>query len=342
MANNDHLQILKRGVAAWNEFRWVFPRTAPDLSGADLSGLNLRGIDFSATNLANANVSGACLQKANLTEIEMEGANAIDGNFDSADFLSARLENVNFSRANFWAAIFTEAKLRGSNFTHATLGFTRFGHNDLSAVKGLETVEQSNPSYIDIETIFRSHGQIPESFLRNAGIPESFIVNIKALVGAMNPIQFYSCFISYSIKDRDFAERLHADLQIKGVRCWFAPEDLKIGDKLRPSFEEAIRVHDKLMVVISESSVESAWVEEEVETAFEKERQQKRTVLFPIRLDDAVMETQQAWAADIRRTRYIGDFREWKNHDIYKKAFDRLLRDLKADGKSKPAAKNGT
>ena len=62
-----------------------------------------------------------------------------------------------------------------------------------------------------------------------------------------------------------------------------------------------------------------------------KERKQGRTVLFPIRLDDAVMNTDQAWAADIRRTRHIGDFRNWKDHKRYKTAFDRLLRDLKAD-----------
>jgi hypothetical protein len=43
------------------------------------------------------------------------------------------------------------------------------------------------------------------------------------------PIQFYSCFISYSSKDQKFADRLHADLQNKGVRCWFAPHDMAIG-----------------------------------------------------------------------------------------------------------------
>jgi hypothetical protein len=155
-------------------------------------------------------------------------------------------------------------------------------------------------------------------------------------------IQFYSCFISYSSKDQDFANRLHTDLQSAGVRCWFAPEDLKIGDKLRPSFDDAIQLHDKLMVILSESSVKSPWVEKEVETAFEKERKQNRTVLFPIRLDDAVMETQEAWAADIRRTRHIGDFRDWKNHDSYRNAFDRLVRDLRAEGKSTSAAKLGT
>jgi hypothetical protein len=155
---------------------------------------------------------------------------------------------------------------------------------------------------------------------------------MKSLVAAMSPIEFYSCFISYSSKDQEFAERLHADLRSKNVRCWFAPEDLKIGDKLRPSFDEAIRIHDKLMVLLSEHSVSSPWVEKEVETAFEKERREKRTVLFPIRLDDAVMETNEAWAADIRRGRHIGNFRDWKNHDSYKKAFERLLRDLKAEG----------
>jgi hypothetical protein len=48
----------------------------------------------------------------------------------------------------------------------------------------------------------------------------------QAVVGNQ-AFQHYSCFISYSAKDQEFAERLHADLQNKGVRCWFAPHDLK-------------------------------------------------------------------------------------------------------------------
>jgi TIR domain len=109
---------------------------------------------------------------------------------------------------------------------------------------------------------------------------------------------------------------------------------MKIGDKIRVRIDESIHKYDKLLLVLSENSVASDWVEKEVETAFEKERQQHKTVLFPIRLDDTVMHTTQAWAADIRRTRHIGDFRSWKNHDDYKKAFDRLLRDLKAESQT--------
>ena len=35
-------------------------------------------------------------------------------------------------------------------------------------------------------------------------------------------------------------------------------------------------------------------------------------------------------AASLRRARHIGDFRAWKDHDLYQKSFERLLRDLKA------------
>jgi hypothetical protein len=51
------------------------------------------------------------------------------------------------------------------------------------------------------------------------------------------PIEFYSWFISYSSHDQAFAERLHADLRAKDLRCWFAPEDLKIGDLFQERVE---------------------------------------------------------------------------------------------------------
>ena len=146
-----------------------------------------------------------------------------------------------------------------------------------------------------------------------------------------NPITYHSCFISYSSKDQEFAERLRAELLAKGVKCWFAAEDLRIGDRFRTRIEESIRSYDKLLLVLSENSIHSPWVEHEVESASERERQQNKPVLFPIRLDDAVMESPQAWSATIRRERHMGDFRDWKNPDAFNKSFERLLRDLKVE-----------
>jgi len=58
-------------------------------------------------------------------------------------------------------------------------------------------------------------------------------------------------------------------------------------------------------------------------------------VLFPIRLDDAIMDYKEAWAESISRTRHIGDFRKRKNHNEYQKALTRLIRDLQAEEKTK-------
>ena len=185
---------------------------------------------------------------------------------------------------------------------------------------------------LGVDTIIKSKGQIPEAFLRDCGVPDVWIANIPALIGAMQPIQFYSVFISYSSKDEEFAERLHDGLQGKGVRCWYAPHDLPIGAKIRSAIDESIRVYDKLLLVLSEHSVASQWVEQEVETALRREREQEGLVLFPVRLDDAVFAIKGGWPALIGNTRNIGDFRRWKDQDQFKNGFERLLRDLKAEG----------
>lgn len=142
---------------------------------------------------------------------------------------------------------------------------------------------------------------------------------------------YHSCVLSYATEDQDFAEQLYADLQSKGVSCWFAPHDLKTGDKLRTQIYDAVQKQDRLLLILSEHAVKSDWVEREVELAFERERQPPETlVLFPIRLDDAVMHTNTAWAGDIRRIRFIGDFRQWQDQMAYQRALQRLLRDLEA------------
>jgi hypothetical protein len=114
-----------------------------------------------------------------------------------------------------------------------------------------------------------------------------------------------------------------------GVRCWFAPHSLKIDDQFPDYTDASIRLFDKLLLVLSEHSVASPWVEREVETAFEKEHRTGRLVLFPVKLDESVMQTHCAWAADIRRMRHIGDFTGWKEHDTYQYRLARLLHDLK-------------
>ena len=336
---------LRKAILCGADLRSANLRKAK-LSEADLCETNLDGALLGRANLFSAklrlaNLRGAELRRANLsaallTGAEMSGVDLSKATLNSAELTWSNLNGACLFEASFRGADLDRANLNnvyldGTDFTHAHVGWTNFGSIDLSKANGLETIRHTGPSTIGVDTIYKSKGEIPEIFLRGAGVPDSFITLIPSLITAMKPIQFYSCFISYSSLDQAFAERLHADLQAKGVRCWFAPEDMKIGDKIRPVIDQAIRVHEKLLLVLSKNSIGSDWVEKEVETAFDKENESGKIALFPIRLDEAVMESDEAWAADIRRTRHIGDFRKWKNHDQYQKAFDRLLRDLQAE-----------
>jgi hypothetical protein len=359
MANEEHVKMLKQGVEVWNRWREENPVVRPNLSeagltranlsqviivdyseanliewtrnGANLSEANLCGADLSGADLSGAHLSGADLHGADLSEADLRGANLRGANLRGANVRVANLSEANLSVANLYKANLTVANLYKANLSEAVAGTTTFAALDLSVVKGLETIEHRGPSTIGIDTIYRSKGKIPEAFLRGAGVPDTFITYVHSLTG--EAIQYYSCFISYSSQDEAFAQRLHNHLQGQGVRCWFAPEDMKIGDKIRFRVDESIRIYDKLLLILSKSSIASQWVEHEVEHALDLERERGGTVLFPVRLDETVMGAKVGWAGSIRRSRHIGDFCQWKEHDAYKGAFDRLLRDLKAGEK---------
>ena len=302
-----------------------------NLRGANLSEANLRGADLSEADLIRADLSGA-----DLRQVHLNGANLSRADLGGAHLFEVDLRDVDLRGAGLVRADLIRGDLSRADLSGAYLLGTVFGNVDLSQVKGLETVEHHGPSTIGIDTIYRSGGKIPEVFLRGAGVPDEFITFMHDLVASQGGvIQFYSCFISYSSKNQDFANRLYADLQARNVRCWFAPEDLKIGDKFLDVIHAAIPVHDKLLVILSETSIASDWVEDEVGKGLEQERRQKRLVLFPITIDDAIWDSSKGWAENLRNVRHIGDFRQWKDHDAYQKALTRLLRDLKAEAAKK-------
>jgi hypothetical protein len=332
--------------------------TGADLTGADLIRTNLIGADLSEANLTGANLSGANLSRANLSGAVLIGANLseavlreavlsradlsetvlsrailIGTNLRRADLSEANLSDADLSRANL-----SRANLSRANLSGAKVAYTIFADVILSTVNGLDKVQHNGPSSIGIDTVYVSNGTIPERFLRGCGVPRSLIEYLPSLLGAMEPIQFYSCFICYSSKDEDFARRLHERMQAEHLRVWFAPEDIKGGEKIHEQIERAIQMHDRLLLVLSASSMQSAWVQQELRRARRAELSSQRRKLFPIRLID--FDALQEWECPDSRTGgdlaeevrqyFIPDFTRWKEHDAFEREFARLLRDLKA------------
>jgi hypothetical protein len=232
MANPEHVDLLKQGRDVWNKWRKDNEDVSPDLGGLKilshtmLEGFNLINVNFREATLIGADLDLAVLGNADLTAVNLHGSSCLGTSFAGANLTDADLSGTRLALAAFGMIQFAapevvrlwhhETILSGTDFSDAEMVGCVFSEVDLSGAKGLESVRHRGRSSLDIETIHRSKGNIPDSFLRGVGIPEPFIRNIPSLVAAMEPIQFYSCFISYSEKDREFIDRLYSDLQGQG------------------------------------------------------------------------------------------------------------------------------
>ncbi len=243
MANQEHVDLLRRGAAEWNQWRNEHPKVHTDLTGAELTGTELTGAELTEANLSRAKLSGANLIRSNLFGAKLRGANLTETNLGGATLRGATLTKAELTEADLRQADLSEAdlswahliwaNLSGANLSRVNLSgavffSTTLAESDLRSVKGLVEIRHEGPSIIQLHSI-----QLPQDgstlhFLRNVGIPDEWIDFYRASM--MHPIQYHSCFISYASDNEGIAKRLHADLQASGVRCWFAPHDLKPGD----------------------------------------------------------------------------------------------------------------
>jgi uncharacterized protein YjbI with pentapeptide repeats len=347
---SEQLDVLRLGVLPWNEWRKRNPSRIPALAGVRFDGgqtadryaegANLEGADFSSANLRKASFRHGRLARANFRGADLEGADFNHASLRDADFTGAKLSGANLadadlsgailrdadlSETDLYAAVLVRTNLDNTKLDGALLGRTVFALTSLASVTGLELARYGGPSSIDIEMLSNDAAPLPEDFLRGVGVPEALISSLLRV----DSVLFASCFISYSSRDRSLARRLYADIQAHGVRCWLAEKDLPIGAKTRTALDEAIRQHEKVLLLLSKNSVSSPWVEKEVETAFERERLGGDLVLLPIMLDDSAMRVDTGWAADLRRSRNIGDFRGWRVLSRYQSAVERLIDALK-------------
>ncbi len=191
MANDEHVALLRKGVAAWNEWRRENPDTHPDLSKANLSGANLARANLRQVDLSRANLSGENLSEAYLARANLRQANLIRANLSGANLSEANLFGADLSRADLRGALLLKATLdyahlSGAKLGGAELGGASLGEADLSGADLRKAdllganLNSTNLGAANLSAANLSRAQLIDTDLRGADLTGCNIFGISA------------------------------------------------------------------------------------------------------------------------------------------------------------------
>ncbi|NEN24198.1 toll/interleukin-1 receptor domain-containing protein [Cryomorpha ignava] len=288
------------------------------------------------SNFSNTLVINTAFHGASLHDSIFDDARTDIANFSGADLRRVSFINSDLKNADFGGATLIDAIFKNSNLDGAQFGWTKFGNNDLAGIINLDKIIHEGPSYLDINTIMKSLKILNSDFLQGVGASEIIIERLRSLTDIeVNKINT-SCFISYSHKDTIFANALYEELKAADINVWYAPMDMQGGKKSIDQIQNAVKKYDRLLIILSDDSLNSEWVKSELREALAIEKEIGVQKLFPIRIVD--FEKLKEWKcfdSDLGkdlgvelREYHIPDFTNWQNKNVLEKAIEKLISDL--------------
>lgn len=137
-------------------------------------------------------------------------------------------------------------------------------------------------------------------------------------------------FLSHNSKDKPFVRKLASDLMSYGHTVWIDEAEINIGDSLIGKVREGLDSVDFVAVVLSKASIDSTWVQKEIEIASNREIDEKRVVVLPLIIEDVELP-------GFLKGKFYGDF---SNEEEYDKKLNLLLRSLPDSKKIIPENKD--
>ena len=93
-------------------------------------------------------------------------------------------------------------------------------------------------------------------------------------------------FLSHSSVDKPFVRRLASELRISGGDIWIDEVEINVGDSLIAKISEGLEASTYLICVLSEASVSSNWVQQELRLFATEQITRSEKKILPVRLDE--------------------------------------------------------
>ncbi len=111
-------------------------------------------------------------------------------------------------------------------------------------------------------------------------------------MGTISELRWASVFLSHSSKDKPLVKAVATELTQRGIIPWLDTNELLAGDDLPWHLERAIKKQAGFVVFLSEASVKSDWVEDELATVLKVEKKKGEEIIIPIYLGNALQLVQ--------------------------------------------------
>ena len=138
-----------------------------------------------------------------------------------------------------------------------------------------------------------------------------------------------SVFISHSSVDKPFVEKLYRRLDEEGLQPWLDKYDLYSGD-LQKQIRPAVESRNVFVIVLSAESVNSDWVEAELDWARQCEKEKGIDKLCPVALDDSWCAKMDDVLWRQLKRMLVLDFSSWKTK-AFETPFGQLVRGIEAN-----------
>jgi hypothetical protein len=245
---------------------------------------------------------------------------------------NTKCQNTDFFQTQFWSVDLTGTDMTGSSF-----GYSIFQDCDMSDIIGLDQVRHDCPSTIGLDSVFQSHGKIPESFLLEAGLPAAALDFLKP--ASSDSTSLREVYIACIDQDQEIAKTLRDDLRAKGVRCWVFSQLVRgsaLVDRHSASDQEEIerwiRDYDKMIILGSVASLEVETLLNDITAAKQMQLTTEKWCMFLGAIDEALIEKRARFSRTLTAEHVVFDFTaQQSDRAAYLKEVERLAVALKQD-----------